>query len=224
MTVKNVFIRLIVVLCVVSVGILIPVSSYILNPKNEVSPSVKKSDDSIPVIYDKPSEYSRYPYYSQTDSRWSDVQYDGDSTIGVSGCGLVSASMVISYIEEDTITPLDLRNQVGDSCITDGVNDMGKFNSYLAAHYDVDTIGPLWTKDDAYKALDDGYILFAGMQGYLDPQGKNYEGHVIVIWSRDETGMYVSDPFNPDFDGFINDIEFRDLDITYFYGIRQKFN
>ena len=60
-------------------------------------------------------DYAGLTYYSQVDSRWKNHAYtstgDKSQTIGSSGCGPTSASMIISSIK-GTITPEIMRRPV----------------------------------------------------------------------------------------------------------------
>lgn len=64
-------------------------------------------------------DYAGLTYYSQVDSRWKNHSYtsigDKSQTIGSSGCGPTSASMVVSSIK-GTITP----NVMGDLFVQNG--------------------------------------------------------------------------------------------------------
>ena len=73
-------------------------------------------------------------YGFQTDPQWDYVPYAG-GTIGDYGCGLTCAAMAIKYMTLQDITPLTLASFVGDACLTDGVNDPGKFCTWIAEHY-----------------------------------------------------------------------------------------
>lgn len=52
---------------------------------------------------------AKLPLYLQTDARWANKPY-GDSTIGVSGCGITSVAMVVTGLTGKTVTPPEVAN------------------------------------------------------------------------------------------------------------------
>lgn len=87
------------------------------------------------TVQDRPiPEGNVMQLWLQDDPQWAHVPYDG-GTVGDSGCGLVCAAMALEYMTLQSVTPLQLADHVGDSCLTDGVNDMGKFCRYIGETY-----------------------------------------------------------------------------------------
>ncbi|WP_165443553.1 C39 family peptidase [Olsenella sp. Marseille-P4559] len=135
------------------------------------------------------------PLYLQAEPQWENVSYAG-GTIGDSGCGLTCAAMATVYLTGQDVTPQDLAAAVGDSCLTDGVNDPEKFAQWIAATYPgygITATAKLWRLDDALAQVDAGAIAFAGVHnGTLGDAA--YKGHVIMIWRHDGSGYWVRDP------------------------------
>ena len=84
------------------------------------------------IVYDRSQHVM--PVYNQTDPDWAGTPYLS-GTIGSHGCGLVCASMAYGYIFGEELEPDELLEMVGDTCSTDGVNDMMKFARWLSDNY-----------------------------------------------------------------------------------------
>ena len=133
-------------------------------------------------ITDKQAMKSGYmPLFLQKDPQWASFTYS-DGTIGTYGCGLTCAAMALSYENGNIVTPDLLASLVGDSCLTDRVNDMAKFTSLLHDRYGLDRVDTFWNVDDALKYVDDGWIVFAGVSGVLGE--RDYGSHVVMLWRR----------------------------------------
>ena len=135
------------------------------------------------------------PLYLQAEPQWANVPYAG-GTIGDSGCGLTCAAMAVTYLTGYEVTPPDLAAAVGDSCLTDGVNDPEKFGQWIVETYPdsgITSTGKLYRLDDALGRVDAGAIAFAGIHnGTLGDAA--YKGHVVMIWRHDDAGYWVRDP------------------------------
>lgn len=131
------------------------------------------------TVYDRPiPEGNVMQLWLQDDPQWAHVPYAG-GTVGDSGCGLVCAAMALEYMTLQRVTPLQLADYVGDSCLTDGVNDMGKFCQYIEeeyTEYGIESTGQMWRIDDAMALVRDGWLVFFGMSGELGDS--EYDGHV----------------------------------------------
>lgn len=141
-------------------------------------------------VQDKPAESSGImPLFLQKDPQWADVAYS-DGTIGTYGCGLTAAAMAVNYLTTDHITPNDLLIKVGESCLSDRVNDMGKFTTWLSEHYSgLQRLGTFWGIDEALARVDEGWLVFGGMGGELGE--RTYGGHVILIWHANGDDTYL---------------------------------
>lgn len=144
---------------------------------------------SLPVDEKRTSAKSGYmPLFLQKDPQWADAAYS-DESIGTYGCGLTAAAMALSYLNGREVTPDLLAAFVGESCLTDRVNDMAKFSAYLAKTYHLKTRDTFWGTDEALKAVEDGWIVFAGVTGTLGE--RSYGSHVVMIWRENADGTYA---------------------------------
>lgn len=182
---------------------------------------VEEEPEPIPGVYDTPAE-PQVPLYLQTDERWGGLPYaTADSCVAESGCGLCCAAMAASYLSGEDITPPVLLNLVGNRCIDGGVNHMGRFCEELRDLYGIE-YRDLWTLEDAESHLRDGWMLFAGMEGAVYEGGKEYGGHVLLIWKCDEEGVYIRDPDDATLTAPISWERFREIEWgSYFYAIRE---
>lgn len=195
-----------VVLVVLEVGFFL----YVFYAPSESS---MPTQDPIPIVKDMRAIVYEYPpYYKQYDERWASVPY-ANGTIETSGCGLCAAASYISFATQSEITPADLENSVGSACTVNGVNDMGLFLDYFEDYYGTIHSDIFWTKDEAYDRLDEGYLLFAGVEGQIGPN--NYAGHVVLLWKQ-YGHINVMDSAS-DILGGLTDEEFFTADFTYFY-------
>lgn len=139
-------------------------------------------------------EYAGLTYYSQLDSRWSSKMYSSvgntSQTIGSSGCGPTSASMVVSSIKGN-ITPdtmADLYTQYGYRSASQGT-----YWSAFKWTADVFDIGysECYKLDDAVAKLKDNhYIIASCNQGLF-----TYGGHFIVLIGVEGDYIKVYDPY-----------------------------
>lgn len=179
----------------------------------------------LAIVEDRPiAEGNHMPLWLQTDPQWSHVPYAG-GTVGDSGCGLVCAAMALEYMTLQGITPLQLADYVGDECLTDGVNDPGKFCAWIESHYPewrIESSDIYYETDRAMQDVEGGWLVFAGMSGALGDA--DYDGHVVMIWRADDKGYWVRDP-----DSGANSSrpfsaeELSAVDFKYFYSIRGGF-
>lgn len=176
-------------------------------------------------VLDRPIPSGTYmPLYLQTDAQWSYVPYAG-GTVGDSGCGLTCAAMAVKYLTTQDVTPLQIAGLVGDSCLTDGVNDPGKFCEWMASvypEYGIEYSQISYDLDAVLASVSDGWLAFAGMSGALG--GSEYDGHVVMIWRADDSGYWLRDPASAENSArpFSHE-ELSSVDFKYFYTIRGGF-
>ena len=143
------------------------------------------------------AEYSGYPeLLLQTDERWADYPYATD-TIGESGCGLVCASIAIKALTGKTILPDELASKVGDTCLTDDVNDMQKFIDWIKANYQGYGLRSDGIYFDFDKALEDAAndkVVFASLVGYFGDE--YYDGHIVLLKGKTDNGYVLRDPYS----------------------------
>ena len=134
------------------------------------------------------------PLYLQDDAQWSGCAYAG-GTIADSGCGLVCAAMAVKYLTTQDVTPLTVADSVGETCLTDGVNDPAKFARWISAcyaSYAIEVAPTIYATGEALDMVDAGWICFAGLSGAFGDS--EYGGHVVLIWRADEAGYWGRDP------------------------------
>lgn len=130
--------------------------------------------------------------------------------------------MAIKYMTLQDVTPLMLADAVGDSCLTAGVNDPGKFCAWIAEHYPeygIEFSEISYQLDPVLDAVDDGWLAFAGMSGALGDEA--YEGHVVLIWLSEDGSYWVRDPASGENSqrAWTRD-ELAGIDWKYFYTIK----
>ncbi len=138
--------------------------------------------------------YAGLTYYSQVDSRWKNHTYtsinDKSQTIGTSGCGPTSASMIVSSIK-GTITP----DKMGDLFVKYGYRskNSGTYWSAFRAVADEFDIGYTETNslDKAVELLrNNNYLICSVGNGLF-----TYGGHFIVLVSVDNNTIKIYDPY-----------------------------
>lgn len=98
---------------------------------------------------------------------------------------------------------------------------MGRFCEELNALYGIG-YQDLWSLEDAERYLRDGWMLLAGMSGPVYEGGKEYGGHVLLIWRCDSSGVYIRDPDDITLTGPIAWEQFERIEWgPYFYAIRE---
>lgn len=162
---------------------------------------IEQADETMDVMQDELEEArARYewenrprsmPMYLQADPAWGGVPYAG-SDLANAGCGLVAASMAFEYLSREKVDPPALLAEVGDSCLTGGVNDPGKFCEYAVGKYGFEASGIYWNIGEAVASVTEDSVAFASVKGAF---GDNwYGGHIVLIWKVDEQGVWIMDP------------------------------
>ena len=138
--------------------------------------------------------YTGLTYYNQTDSRWRYHQYssvgDSSQTIGTSGCGPTSASMVVTAIK-GTITPPEM----GDLFVKYGYRSANNGTYWSAFRWvaDVFDIGYQETSslDTAVNLVrNNNYVIVSCANGLFTTGG-----HFIVIVGIEGDTLKIYDPY-----------------------------
>ncbi len=134
-------------------------------------------------------------YYNQADSRWKDTLYGRSDTIGESGCGPTSLSIVVSTLTGENINPVEMSNWAyKNGYCAEGA---GSYHSLIpdgAKHFGLKVEGT--SSNNAEKlveALKDGKLIVAIM-------GKGHftdSGHFLVLRGITSEGkVLVADPIS----------------------------
>lgn len=138
--------------------------------------------------------YQGLTYYSQIDSRWSSHPYtsagNSSQTMGSSGCGPTSASMVVTAIK-GTILPPDM----GDLFVRYGYRSANNGTYYSAFRWVADTFdieyNETYNTDTAISLLrNNNYVVVACGNGLFTTGG-----HFIVLTGIDGDTISVYDPY-----------------------------
>lgn len=139
-------------------------------------------------------EYAGLTYYSQVDSRWANKMYssigDTSQTIGTSGCGPTSASMVVSSIR-GTITP----NIMSDLYVQNGYRSANQGTYWSAFKWTADVFNIDYSEEyklnNVVEKLKQGYYIIASCnQGLF-----TYGGHFITLVGVEGNYIKVYDPY-----------------------------
>ena len=138
--------------------------------------------------------YQGLTYYSQIDNRWKDHPYtsigDYSQTIGSSGCGPTSASMVVTAIK-GAITPPEM----GDLFVKYGYRSANNGTYFSAFRWVADTFDipyeETYTTDSAVSYLrNNNYVVVSCANGLFTTGG-----HFIVIVGIDGDTLKIYDPY-----------------------------
>lgn len=122
------------------------------------------------------------PQYFQMDTRWCNVRF-GTSTIGKSGCGVCSLSMVISYWTGKKVTPKSLVERCHSYYVA-GSGASWSMIPAIASQYNLKCKSLGTSKEQMVEELKKGHTIIAIMhKGYF-----TRNGHFIVLRSMDGKG------------------------------------
>lgn len=85
--------------------------------------------------------------------------------------------MAYTRLTGEEWTPLRLALTVGDTCTTDGLNDMQKFCAWMRANDgSLSSTGLLYDQQEALGYAGRGWMVFGSMTGQLHEGGRAYGG------------------------------------------------
>jgi flagellum-specific peptidoglycan hydrolase FlgJ len=151
--------------------------------------------------YDIKSSTKKMQYYSQTDRKWKNEIYssknppDKTQTIGSSGCGVVSLSMVIETLTDKKFGPVDSAKWAVENGYRTA--DAGTSPNAFAAAADKFNLNARDIGSDfsaAQKALKKGGLVIAS----VGPGTFTTQGHYLVIRKYDNEKYYLADPNSKD--------------------------
>ena len=180
---------------------------YYLNPGNGDMLIGKVTIGTISYEFGSSGElinlsHSDVAYYSQTDSRWGNVQYGEYKPIRNTGCVPTSATMILNYLKGTDYTPADIAKVFygwGEYNFVDHGTNSSVWRKF-ATNYSL-TFQNNMTYNKVVSALKDGKVCTAAMgNGYFADSSYTHE---IVFFGIDSVGRtYVYDPLNQNNNGW----------------------
>lgn len=139
-------------------------------------------------------EYKGLTYYSQIDSRWSNKMYsstgNSSQTIGTSGCGPTSASMIVTATK-GAITP----DQMADLFVKYGYRSANNGTYLSAFRFVADTFDieykETYKLDEAVELLRNNHYLVVSVNNGLFTTG----GHLMTIVGVEGNKLKIYDPY-----------------------------
>ena len=126
--------------------------------------------------------------------------------------------MAYTRLTGEEWTPLRLALTVGDTCTTDGLNDMQKFCAWMRANYgSLSSTGLLYDQQEALGYAGRGWMVFGSMTGQLHEGGRAYGGHIVLICGWDGVTADIRDPDEGQVN--LNTDEFASVSWAYFIAI-----
>ncbi|MBQ3257108.1 MAG: peptidylprolyl isomerase [Oscillospiraceae bacterium] len=146
--------------------------------------------------------YPEVPVYLQRD--YGDTMY-GAYKLWSHGCGITSMAMLSTYLTDEEWTPPELCDMFGSYCGLHGTDTslFWRANHHLGFFYE----RYVYDDDEAYQALEDGYLVVAQeLKGYWTGGG-----HYIVLEKLTEDGKVVVRDSN-----ILNYIKLEGHSVDYF--------
>lgn len=139
-------------------------------------------------------EYKGLTYYSQIDSRWSNKMYsstgNSSQTIGTSGCGPTSASMIVTATK-GAITP----DVMSDLFVKYGYRSANNGTYLSAFRFVADTFDieykETYKLDEAVELLRNNHYLVVSVNNGLFTTG----GHLMTIVGVEGNELKIYDPY-----------------------------
>lgn len=143
-----------------------------------------------------PSVLGSFITYDQGDPRWANhAIYSGGDTIGVAGCGVTSAAIVIANLKDSSVTPIQTGDYMtqnngfvaGEGASVSGLED-------VCQHYGLTTQSlSSWT--DVTNWIQAGGLVISGGQGGLYHEPYSPGGHVVVFRAIASSGnILIANP------------------------------
>lgn len=134
---------------------------------------------------------TKVPLYIQWDESWGYEAY-GDGLISYSGCAPSSMAMAVTYLTEQTVTPLDVCHYAdGEGFYVNGTGTDWSFIAQGAQHYGM-SAEPLDHVEEALlaKELEAGHLIICTMA----PGDFTQTGHFILLTGYQDGQFFVNDP------------------------------
>ncbi len=143
------------------------------------------------AVMTKKEKSQKYPLFIQWDKRWGYAPY-GSSSIGISGCGPTSLSMVIYALTENELATPDkvARYSQEQGYYIEGTGTSWDLMTEGAAAFGVTGQELSLSEDGMKQELKNGHPLICAMRAGDFTAG----GHFIVIRGYEKDGFIVNDP------------------------------
>jgi hypothetical protein len=132
------------------------------------------------------------PLYLQTNEEWADFSYgsDGTQTLRDNGCALLSLSMVLAYLREDDVSPLEVLDWAQDSYyVAEQGTDWRIFSDFGDAFgYTYHDLGTDTNQVATYLRFGHPVIVSVTSGDFTDT------GHVMVLAGMQDDHIVVLDP------------------------------
>ena len=150
-------------------------------------------DNTVPEVefvdFDYNEAVAEIPYYNQYDPRWRNLPY-GDSTIGVSGCGVTSMAMILTGLFPSTpVYPPEIANwSATNGYYVSGVGTAWSLFPALAQKYDLNM--KIMSRNNPQEILD---TLASGTPVVVSMSAGHFTrgGHFIVLKGIDSDGKII---------------------------------
>ncbi|MHC5374594.1 C39 family peptidase [Enterococcus sp. LJL120] len=136
------------------------------------------------------------PLILQTDEQWAQTEYGfsddplSENTLATNGCGIASLAMVLSYWQNQEISPLEILNWAQNNYYVADAGTSWQIFADFAAAYQLQYVD---LGDDIYAAqtyLEQGIPVVASVTAGEFTQG----GHILVLRDWQTEGIAVNDP------------------------------
>lgn len=150
------------------------------------------SDGTVTEGFTEEETPEEHPLFLQYDPRWGYAPYGSGETIGSSGCGPTSLSMVIYYLTgersctPDSIAKYSLENRYyvkGSGTAWSLITNYPKLFDLSSRYININ-------ETRMKSELDKGHYLICSVR----PGNFTSSGHFIVIYGYDENGFKINDP------------------------------
>jgi hypothetical protein len=133
------------------------------------------------------TEMGEMPIFNQNDYYNS----YGDGTIASSGCGLVSFAMVVSYLKDEYITPVQILEWSGNRYYQNGVGTYWSFFKAASIEFEIGEVIQTSNSNSVIEALKRGQPVISSQSAGIFTNG----GHFIVLRGITENEeILVNDP------------------------------
>lgn len=132
------------------------------------------------------------PLFLQNDPKWADKTYgtgEDENTMAINGCAIVSLAMILSYWQEETVTPLEILDWAGNDYFVTGQGTSWQIFEDFAHEYGLNYYG-LSSYYEAKEVVKSGKPVVVSVR----PGTFTEVGHIMVLEMNDQGEVVVFDP------------------------------